>query len=247
MPTGERVQRSVIRPTDGLGQFDLRKCGQYPQTVVRMWRYGSDRGPGTAPVSVERQRYRVRGNTPESGARTARRDDRGQGQADLPAEQPSAGKGSWFPAADAHPCRPGDRCRSSSQGPSLADCLTYRSLGVLPARYRMTRSADFGTTVKQGVRAVQPDLVVHVRRVPDSADGPQIGFVVTKAIGGAVDRHRVARRLRHLIGAVLSDLEPTDRIVVRALPGSRSAKTQRLQQELSAALLKGRQLIEQGR
>ncbi|MEI8084178.1 MAG: ribonuclease P protein component, partial [Actinomycetes bacterium] len=32
---------------------------------------------------------------------------------------------------------------------------------MLPARYRMTRSADFAHTVKQGVRAAQPDLVVH--------------------------------------------------------------------------------------
>ena len=111
----------------------------------------------------------------------------------------------------------------------------------------MTRSADFGTTVKQGVRAVQPDLVVHAHRVRDSADGPQIGFVVTKAIGGAVDRHRVARRLRHLVRAALSDMDPTDRIVIRALPGSRTAKSQRLQQELTAALLKSRQFMEQGR
>ena len=111
----------------------------------------------------------------------------------------------------------------------------------------MTRSADFGTTVKQGVRAVQPDLVVHAYRDLSSPDGPQIGFVVTKAIGGAVERHRVARRLRHLIGAVLNDLEPTDRIVVRALPGSRDAKSQRLQQELTEALRRSRQLLEQAR
>ena len=39
---------------------------------------------------------------------------------------------------------------------------------MLPARYRMTRSTEFGATVSQGVRAVQPDLVVHALR---SADG----------------------------------------------------------------------------
>ena len=77
--------------------------------------------------------------------------------------------------------------------------------------------------------------------------GPQIGFVVTKAIGGAVDRHRVARKLRHLVRAALADLEPSDRIVIRALPGSRNAKSQRLQQELTAALVRSRQLMEQRR
>lgn len=109
----------------------------------------------------------------------------------------------------------------------------------------MTRSADFGTTVKQGVRAVQPDLVVHAHRDPADAGGPKIGLVVTKAIGGAVERHRVSRKLRHLVRASLSELEPGDRVVVRALPGSRHAKSQRLQQELSAALIRARRLMEQ--
>ena len=35
---------------------------------------------------------------------------------------------------------------------------------MLPARYRMTRSTDFGATVSRGVRAAQPDLVVHALR-----------------------------------------------------------------------------------
>jgi ribonuclease P protein component len=111
----------------------------------------------------------------------------------------------------------------------------------------MTRSADFGTTVKQGVRAVQPDLVVHARRDPSSSDGPQIGLIVTKAIGGAVERHRVARQLRHVVRASLSELGPADRIVIRALPGSRGAKSVRLQEELGTALARARQLMERNR
>ena len=41
---------------------------------------------------------------------------------------------------------------------------------MLPARYRMTRSADFGLTVNKGVRAVQPDLVVHALHASDDED-----------------------------------------------------------------------------
>lgn len=111
----------------------------------------------------------------------------------------------------------------------------------------MTRSADFAITVKKGVRAVQPNLVVHARRDPAVLDGPQIGFVVTKAVGGAVERHRVARQLRHLVCASLADLNPADRIVVRALPGSRGAKSEGLQQELCTALARTRQLMERAR
>ncbi|MGZ6778056.1 MAG: ribonuclease P protein component, partial [Mycobacterium sp.] len=70
---------------------------------------------------------------------------------------------------------------------------------MLPARNRMTRSTEFGTTINRGVRAVQPDIVVHARRSdePDQ-DGPRVGLVVSKAVGNSVQRHRVSRRLRHV-------------------------------------------------
>ncbi|AGB26653.1 ribonuclease P protein component [Mycobacterium sp. JS623] len=113
---------------------------------------------------------------------------------------------------------------------------------MLPARYRMTRSTDFGVTVSQGVRAVQPDLVVHALRSTDdgSGDGPRIGLVVSKAVGGAVQRHRVARRLRHVARTVINELDPADRVVIRALPGSRNAISARLEQELRTAIRRTR-------
>ena len=109
---------------------------------------------------------------------------------------------------------------------------------MLPARNRMTRSSDFGVTVRQGVKAIQPDLVVHsLRGAPgDEADGPKIGLVVSKSVGTAVQRHRVSRRLRHVARHVLADLGAADRVVIRALPGSRNAISARLESELRNAL-----------
>ncbi len=107
---------------------------------------------------------------------------------------------------------------------------------MLPARYRMTRSSEFGATVSQGVRAVQPDLVVHAMRDAVDDEGPRIGLVVSKSVGNAVQRHRVSRRLRHVARTVIDDLRPTDRVVIRALPGSRHAISARLTEELRAAL-----------
>jgi ribonuclease P protein component len=106
----------------------------------------------------------------------------------------------------------------------------------------MTRSTEFGATVSQGVRAVQPDLVVHALRLRDESrdDGPRIGLVVSKAVGTAVQRHRVARRLRHVARAVIDELDPADRVVIRALPSSRHAISARLQQELRTALRRAR-------
>ena len=107
---------------------------------------------------------------------------------------------------------------------------------MLPARYRMTRSAEFGATVSQGVRTAQPDLVVHTLRDTVADEGPRIGLVVSKSVGNAVQRHQVARRLRHVARSILDDLQPTDRIVIRALPGSRYAISARLEQELRTAV-----------
>lgn len=109
---------------------------------------------------------------------------------------------------------------------------------MLPARNRMRRSADFGLAVRSGVRAAQPDLVVHVNRQIHTAtgDSPQIGLIVAKSVGGSVDRHRVARKLRHASREVLAELGPTDRVVIRALPSSRGASASRLEQQLRAAV-----------
>jgi ribonuclease P protein component len=106
----------------------------------------------------------------------------------------------------------------------------------------MTRSTDFGATVSQGVRAVQPDLVVHALRAGDrgAGDGPRIGLVVSKSVGSAVQRHRVARRLRHVARTVIDELDSADRIVIRALPSSRHAISARLEQELRTALRRTR-------
>jgi len=100
----------------------------------------------------------------------------------------------------------------------------------------MTRSAEFGATVRRGVRAVQPDIVVHLRRDDADPAGPRIGLVVGKTVGSAVQRHRVSRRLRHVAKSVLAELDPRERIVIRALPGSRHAISAHLEQQLRSGI-----------
>lgn len=120
---------------------------------------------------------------------------------------------------------------------------------VLPAQYRMRRSADFGATVKRGRRAVQPDVIVYSRVFDDRQAGssvpgdmvdtdvsPKVGLIIAKSVGPAVDRHRVARRLRHVARDVLSDLRPGEQLVIRALPSSSGARSDRLRAELRAGL-----------
>jgi ribonuclease P protein component len=86
------------------------------------------------------------------------------------------------------------------------------------------------------VRSAQPDLVVHLRRVPEDRTGPRVGLIIAKPVGSAVERHRVARRLRHVARTMLGDLHRSDQIVIRALPSSRQVSSARLEQQLRQGL-----------
>ena len=66
------------------------------------------------------------------------------------------------------------------------------------------------------------------------------GFVVSKAVGNAVVRNMVKRRLRHLVRSHLADLPSASMIVVRALPASAAASYEDLGRDLEAALTAAR-------
>ncbi|WP_375482850.1 ribonuclease P protein component [uncultured Mycobacterium sp.] len=121
---------------------------------------------------------------------------------------------------------------------------------MLPARNRMKRSMEFDATVKHGIRTVQPDIVIHARRDSDAADdppGPRVGLIIAKSVGSAVERHRVARRLRHVARGLMGELDPHDRVVIRALPSSAELPSARLEHELRTGLRRVRELMGRAR
>ncbi|WP_306325017.1 ribonuclease P protein component [Streptomyces venezuelae] len=114
---------------------------------------------------------------------------------------------------------------------------------MLPTDNRLRRREDFATAVRRGRRAGRPLLVVHLRsgasnpHAPgESAPPSRAGFVVSKAVGGAVVRNQVKRRLRHLVRDRLAELPPGSLVVVRALPGAGDADHAQLARDLDAAL-----------
>ncbi|MGW5734610.1 MULTISPECIES: ribonuclease P protein component [Streptomyces] len=114
---------------------------------------------------------------------------------------------------------------------------------MLPTEHRLRRREDFATAVRRGRRAGRPLLVVHLRSGATDPHAPgesvpptRAGFVVSKAVGVAVVRNKVKRRLRHLMRDRVSQLPPGSLVVVRALPGSGDAAHAQLAQDLDAAL-----------
>lgn len=91
---------------------------------------------------------------------------------------------------------------------------------MLPRSVRMRSGEDFTRTVRRGDRVGTRTLVLHARLDPDADHGPLMGFVVSKAIGTAVARNRVKRRLRHLVAGHLDGTPAAARVVIRALPAA---------------------------
>ncbi|WP_344857456.1 ribonuclease P protein component [Amycolatopsis ultiminotia] len=110
---------------------------------------------------------------------------------------------------------------------------------MLPAAARLRRSEDFRVVLRRGSRAGRRRLVVHALTTDPPVATPAVaraGFVVSKAVGNSVVRHRVTRRLRHLVSARLGTLPPGSSLVVRALPPAASASSAELGADLDAAL-----------
>ena len=113
---------------------------------------------------------------------------------------------------------------------------------MLSTSNRLTSPVHFREVVRRGRRRGGDLLVLHLLAMPSpvahgpAAAGPRVGFVVSKAVGPAVTRNLVKRRLRHLARERLSSLPEGSMLVVRALPAAASATYDALARELDRSL-----------
>lgn len=98
----------------------------------------------------------------------------------------------------------------------------------------MRSAPEFRRTIRSGVRAGRPTLVVSASRADPQAVIVRVGFVVSKAVGNAVTRNRIKRRLRHLSRPLLAGTPNGTCVVVRALPAAAEPAAP-LGQDLTAA------------
>lgn len=131
---------------------------------------------------------------------------------------------------------------------------------MLAAAQRLRRGTEFAAAIRHGRRAGRGAVVVHLdlanaaspdtgapkpARKPARVAGAETsgssaparaGFVVSRAVGGAVVRNRVRRRLRHLVRERLDALPAGATLVVRALPKAAETPYARLGADLDAAI-----------
>ena len=113
---------------------------------------------------------------------------------------------------------------------------------MLPARHRLRDSADFSAVVKRGVRAGRNTVVIHL--VTGSADSAA-GLVVSRAIGGAVKRNLVKRRLRSIVAPIVESAPEGTRIVVRALAPASSSSYETLERDVHGAYMSAMKKVSQ--
>nr|WP_248490035.1 ribonuclease P protein component [Tsukamurella sp. PLM1] len=123
----------------------------------------------------------------------------------------------------------------------------------------MSSSRDFAAAVRGGRRVGRRSLVVHVAKtatdsspVPASEGGPglvvsaidpatvpaRVGLVVSKAVGNAVIRHSVSRRLRAAAASLVGELDDGVLVVIRALRPAADDDANELAAQLRSGLTK---------
>lgn len=113
---------------------------------------------------------------------------------------------------------------------------------MLAAAHRLRTSADFTSVVRgRGTRRAGSRLLVLYLTPADTTSDPRpprVGFIVSKAVGGAVVRNRTKRILRHQMAERLATLPAGTDVVVRACPGAAGRDSQTLGRELDRLIAK---------
>ena len=89
---------------------------------------------------------------------------------------------------------------------------------MLPVDARLTQSSDFARATKSGIRVTTQHFVgyLYISPVTNNASA-KCGLIISKAVGGSVKRHRVARKVRHAITPLIASLPTGSLLVIRAL------------------------------
>lgn len=110
------------------------------------------------------------------------------------------------------------------------------SLGF-PKRVRLLRSQDFRKVYDQGARFAGPFFAAFCLRRPET-DGPRVGFTTPRALGKAVVRNRIKRRLREAVRFELEHLSPQWSIVINPRRKALEAPLPDLQREVERLFLR---------
>ena len=83
---------------------------------------------------------------------------------------------------------------------SAAQAATNTPSGRFPRSSRLLKHGDFQTVYQKGKKGFSGNFIaLYCDRAAAGGSGPRIGFTVGKALGGAVVRNRIRRRVRDAV------------------------------------------------
>ncbi len=119
---------------------------------------------------------------------------------------------------------------------------------MLDAGHRLRDPELFRAAGRRGLRAGSRTVVTHLLLLPErqvvamsgagttSGRSPRVGFVVSKAVGTAVVRNQVKRRLRHAVRERIDAVPAGSVLVVRAQPAAAGSSYPELVADLERCL-----------
>jgi ribonuclease P protein component len=81
-----------------------------------------------------------------------------------------------------------------------------------PRDARLLRRGEFNAVYRAGKRRSSSHFTVFFR--PNAMTGSRFGFSIKKALGGAVVRNRMRRRMRHIVAGHRQEIAPGWDIVI---------------------------------
>ena len=108
---------------------------------------------------------------------------------------------------------------ASASGESNQSVARRTGNATFPRSARLLRHADFERVYKQGRRHFSASMTVfYLQREPVATKAPstglRIGFTVGRALGGAVQRNRMKRRLREAVRLTRPEQAPGADVVI---------------------------------
>ena len=104
----------------------------------------------------------------------------------------------------------------------------------LPPDWRLVRRAEFEAVYRGGRRRTSATFVIFLR--PNGSEKTRFGMSVKKALGNAVARNRIRRRVREILRLHREEILPGWDVVIHPSRGAGTLKFAKLEAELLALL-----------
>jgi ribonuclease P protein component len=124
----------------------------------------------------------------------------------------------------------GKSLRNAAKRDAIASRESDAAAGGLPRECRVARRAEYDAVYREGRRRSSREFTIFVR--PNGLERSRFGWSIKKALGSAVRRNRIRRRLREILRLHRQEISPGWDIVIHPRTSAATADFSALSREL---------------